>query len=144
MLVALPSLVVLELGEPALCACRDGVGLPTHALTRAFAVAGGRSAKRNSADSSSVELLAGLQAGMCIGVGNAAIATGLQSTSRSWRAHLNSSSPTPHMRAHLALSAAFVLCGAALNGAHPIFANRGYQQVHAAGRCAQPRQLALE
>jgi len=102
MLVALPSLVVLELG--------------------------GRSAKRNSADSSSVELLAGLQAGMCIGVGNAAIATGLQSTSRSWRAHLNSSSPTPHMRAHLALSAAFVLCGAALNGAHPIFANRGYQQ----------------
>jgi len=74
-----------------------------------------------------VELFAGLQAGMCIGVGNAAIATGLQSMSRSWRAHLSSSSAAPPMLSHLTLSAGFVVFGALLNGAHPIFANRGYQ-----------------
>lgn len=31
-----------------------------------------------------IEMLTGLQAGMCIGVGNASLASGLQSTSKSW------------------------------------------------------------
>jgi len=70
-----------------------------------------------------VELFAGLQAGMCIGVGNACIATGLQSTSPSWRRQVSG----VNIMAHLFLSGAFVVCGILLNGSHPIFANRGYQ-----------------
>jgi len=76
-----------------------------------------------SPDRAAVELFAGLQAGMCIGVGNACIATGLQSTSPSWRRQVSG----VNIMWHLFLSGAFVVCGILLNGSHPIFANRGYQ-----------------
>eukprot|EP00962_Isochrysis_galbana_P042552 scaffold15968_cov79-Isochrysis_galbana.AAC.1 len=72
--------------------------------------------------------------------------------SRSWRAHLLrrdlaapdglasldhlaqqddllDQSASRRMVAHLVLSSIFVLFGVLLNGAHPIFANRGYRHV---------------
>jgi len=116
-----------------------------------------RRAKAFSLGPSVIELLAGLQAGLCIGVGNATLASGLQanaaaaraaprpparrraqftplsapppsqSTSRSWLAHLGSASDSSAMALHLLLSGFFVVSGAGLNIAHPVFANRGYQ-----------------
>jgi multidrug transporter EmrE-like cation transporter len=84
-----------------------------------------------------IELLTGLQAGVCIGIGNASLASGLQSTSKSWldhvaREHVGSNSwPKVSLSSgvyvHLVLSAVFVAIGAALNALHPVFANRGYQ-----------------
>ena len=59
-----------------------------------FAEMGIRSAKRNRGvpnrgpNRQAIELLVGLQAGLCIGVGNASLASGLQSTSRSWIDHV--------------------------------------------------------
>ena len=85
---------------------------------------------------SAIELLTGLQAGLCIGVGNASLASGLQSTSRSWLEHVEeqSSREAPTTAAassgvyvHLWLAAAFVVLGGLLNIMHPFFANRGYQ-----------------
>ena len=71
----------------------------------------------------SIEFTSGVQAGLCIGVGNASLATGLQSTSQSWRAHL--SSDTDAMT-YLAVAVCFIVVGAAMNACHPLFANRGY------------------
>ena len=86
---------------------------------------------------SAIELLTGIQAGVCIGVGNASLASGLQSTSKSWldhvaREHVGSdawpeSSISSGVWLHLASAAAFVVVGATLNALHPVFANRGYQ-----------------
>ncbi|KAL3904780.1 MAG: hypothetical protein SGPRY_011162 [Prymnesium sp.] len=148
LLLALPLLAVLEIGA--------------------------RRAKR-CINRSAIELLAGVQTGLCIGVGNATLASGLQSTSKSWlehvaRQHIGSkvlTSPphsmgphtthhsshlllysTPHVLIplqslfhawpstslassrwlHLLCAGSFVICGAALNASHPLFANRGYQQ----------------
>jgi len=83
-----------------------------------------RRAKRGNADRSVIELLAGMQAGLCIGVGNASLATGLQSTSKSWIDHLGSGKG---VWMHLACAGAFVVIGVVTNAMHPIFANRGYQ-----------------
>ena len=47
---------------------------------------------RGAPNRSAIELLTGLQAGLCIGIGNAAIASGLQSTSRSWLEHVQQES----------------------------------------------------
>ena len=49
-----------------------------------------RRAKRNRGvpNRAIIELLTGMQAGVCIGVGNASLASGLQSTSRSWLDHV--------------------------------------------------------
>ena len=84
-----------------------------------------------------IELLTGIQAGLCIGVGNASLASGLQSTSRSWLEHLakehvgSDAWPTTSLTSgvwlHLLSAAAFVVLGATLNALHPFFANRGYQ-----------------
>lgn len=92
---------------------------------------------RGVPDRSMIELLTGLQAGVCIGVGNASLASGLQSTSKSWldhvaREHVDSAS-WPHTSlasgvwVHLICAGAFVVLGAGLNALHPLFANRGYQ-----------------
>lgn len=70
-----------------------------------------------------IEVIAGMQAGLCIGVGNAALATGLQSTSRSWRAHLATNTD---IGTHLLFAGCFIVFGAGINASHPIFANRGY------------------
>ena len=70
--------VVLLLVLPLICAAEMGI----------------RRAKRNRGvpnrgpNRSAIELLVGLQAGLCIGVGNASLASGLQSTSRSWIDHV--------------------------------------------------------
>lgn len=48
---------------------------------------GARRAKR-CINRSAIELLAGVQTGLCIGVGNATLASGLQSTSKSWLEHV--------------------------------------------------------
>lgn len=111
LLVALPLLAVLEMAA--------------------------RRAKR-STNRSAIELLAGVQTGLCIGVGNATLASGLQSTSKSWldhvaREHIESKAwPTTSLASsrwlHLLCAGAFVICGALLNASHPLFANRGYQQ----------------
>lgn len=86
---------------------------------------------------SAIELLTGLQAGMCIGVGNASLASGLQSTSKSWLEHVArehvgsdawpSTSLSSGVWLHLLCAGAFVIVGATLNALHPVFANRGYQ-----------------
>lgn len=95
-----------------------------------------RRAKR-STNRSAIELLAGVQTGLCIGVGNATLASGLQSTSKSWLEHVArehiGSRAWPHTSLassrwiHLLFAGLFVLCGALLNASHPLFANRGYQ-----------------
>tara|TARA_B110001452_G_C15212725_1_gene420608 strand:- start:462 stop:1799 length:1338 start_codon:yes stop_codon:yes gene_type:complete len=84
---------------------------------------------------SAIELLTGLQAGLCIGVGNASLASGLQSTSKSWLEHVEAQSSreasataaSSGVYVHLWLAAAFVVLGGLLNVMHPFFANRGYQ-----------------
>jgi len=89
---------------------------------------------------SAIELLTGLQAGLCIGVGNASIASGLQSTSRSWLDHVEretvsqrtwSGGPQTSLSSgvwlHLGFAAVFVGVGAILNASNSVFANRGYQ-----------------
>ncbi|KAL1507267.1 hypothetical protein AB1Y20_008116 [Prymnesium parvum] len=95
-----------------------------------------RRAKR-SPNRSAIELLAGVQTGLCIGVGNATLASGLQSTSKSWlehvaRQHIGSKAwPSTSIASsrwlHLLCAGTFVVCGALLNASHPLFANRGYQ-----------------
>jgi len=95
-----------------------------------------RRAKR-STNRSAIELLAGMQTGLCIGVGNATLASGLQSTSKSWLEHVAkqhigsthwpSTSLASSRWLHLLFAATFVICGALLNASHPLFANRGYQ-----------------
>ena len=80
------------------------------------------------------------QAGLCIGVGNASIASGLQSTSRSWLDHVEretvssrtwSGGPQTSLASgvwmHLGFAAVFVALGALLNASNSVFANRGYQ-----------------
>jgi len=99
-----------------------------------------RRAKRNRGvpNRAIIELLTGMQAGVCIGVGNASLASGLQSTSRSWLDHvakeqvasaafLGNTSLSNGVWLHLGCAGAFVAVGAALSAIHPVFANRGYQ-----------------
>ena len=114
---------VLSLVLPLLCALEVG-------LRRA-------KRKRGVPNRSAIELLTGLQAGLCIGVGNASLASGLQSTSRSWLEHLTKehvgseawpkTSLTSGVWLHIVSAGAFVIVGATLNALHPFFANRGYQ-----------------
>lgn len=80
---------------------------------------------RGGTNRSLIELFTGLQTGVCIGVGNASIASGLQSTSKSWldrvaREHVDSSdwpgtSLASGVSLHLFCAGAFVLIGALLN-----------------------------
>ena len=96
-----------------------------------------RAKRRGVPNRSFIEMLTGVQAGLCIGVGNASLASGLQSTSRSWLDHVAaehvSSEAWPQTSLssgvwlHLGSAAAFVILGATLNGLHPVFANRGYR-----------------
>jgi len=108
------------------------VSLPLLALLEMAA----RRAKR-STNRSAIELLAGVQTGLCIGVGNASLASGLQSTSKSWlehvaRQHIGSKAwPNTSLASsrwvHLLCAFVFIVSGALLNASHPLFANRGYQ-----------------
>ena len=113
LIIVLPLLVAFEMGIRRAKRCR---GVP---------------------DRNVIELLTGMQAGCCIGVGNASLASGLQSTSKSWldhvaREHVGSDAwpETPLSSGvwlHLGCAFAFVIVGAAMNAMHPVFANRGYQ-----------------
>lgn len=85
---------------------------------------GSRRAKTSNVDRSVIELLAGVQAGLCIGAGNASLATGLQSLSRSWIDHLHDDQA---LSLHYLCTGVFIVFGALLNASHPLFANRGYQ-----------------
>jgi multidrug transporter EmrE-like cation transporter len=115
--------VVLALVLPLLCAFEMGIRRAKRA--------------RGVPNRSAIELLTGLQAGLCIGVGNASLASGLQSTSRSWldhvaKEHVGSdawpdTSLSSGVWLHLVCAGCFVILGAALNAMHPVFANRGYQ-----------------
>ena len=100
---------------------------------------GVRRATTGVPNQSALELLTGLQAGVCIGVGNAALALGMQSMSRAWvanaaQAHMTSAHdmwPYVGMReslqSHHLAAIAFTLTGAALNQAHLVFTTRGYR-----------------
>ena len=70
--------VVLLMVLPLICACEMGIRRAKRA----------RGVPNRGPNRSAIELLVGLQAGLCIGVGNASLASGLQSTSRSWIDHV--------------------------------------------------------
>ena len=73
---------------------------------------------KKSARGPLVEGLTGTQAGLCIGVGNASLAAGLQTLA------LGLPTVTP---LQLVFAAVFAACGIGLTASHPVFANRGYK-----------------